>query len=252
MDQLLDRVALVEDPSAAVDLVDLGQGITAVTPDGDVFAPGFVRGGSASAPSLIEIQAAVDETQDKVQDAVRRGEQAKFALATATERVAAANDAVEAALERLHESDARMAGVAERLGRLADAVRAARGEAERIEAAIAGAATALGRDRGEYLALSQRLAEARAEPGEREPSHEERGPPRARCHAGPRRRDRATPDATHPRGTGPRHVGAGRVPGGPLSLSSQPASGPRRRERRSARPRWRTPVHSGATYAVQG
>src|SRR5664280_2364046 len=66
--------------------------------------------------SLIEIQAAVDETRDKAQEAVRRGEQAKFALAATSERVAIANDSVEAALERLHESDARMAAVAERLG----------------------------------------------------------------------------------------------------------------------------------------
>ena len=174
VEQLLDRIALVEDSSTAVDLVDLGQGITAVTPDGDVFAPGFVRGGSASAPSLIEIQAAVDETQDKIQDAVRRGEQARFALATATERVAAANDAVEAALERLHESDARMAAVAERLGQLGGTVRAGRGESERIERAIAAAETALDSDRGEYLALSERLDDAGAEPGEQDPSVDER------------------------------------------------------------------------------
>jgi len=174
IEQLLDRVALVEDPAAAVDLVDLGQGITAVTPEGDVFAPGFVRGGSASAPSLIEIQAAVDETKEKVQDAVRRGEQAKFALATATERVVAANDAVEAALERLHESDARMAAVAERLGLLGSTVRAGRGESERIERAIAAAESALGTDRVEYRALRERLDDASAEPGDQEPSGDER------------------------------------------------------------------------------
>jgi len=174
IEQLLDRVALVEDPSTAVDLVDLGQGITAVTPDGDVFAPGFVRGGSASAPSLIEVQAAVDETQDKIQDAARRGERAKFALATATERVVLANDAVEAALERLHESDARMAALAERLGLLGGTVRAGRGESERIERAIAAAETALGSDRAEYLALRERLDDASADPGEEEPSGDER------------------------------------------------------------------------------
>jgi len=174
VEQLLDRVALVEDPSTAVDLVALGQGITAVTPDGDVFAPGFVRGGSASAPSLIEIQAAVDETQDKVQEAVRRSEQARFALATTTQRVAMANESVEAALERLHESDARMAAVAERLGQLGGMVRAGRGEAERIERAIAAAETALGSDRAEHLALSERLEAASAQPGEQEPSNDER------------------------------------------------------------------------------
>jgi len=174
VEQLLDRVALVRDPSTAMDLVAEGQGITAVTPDGDVFAPGFVRGGSTSAPSLIEIQAAVDETRDKVQEAVRRGEQAKFALSAATRRAALAKDSVEAAMEALHESDARMAAVAERLGQLGGTVRAGRGEAERIERAIAAAESALGGDREEHLALSERLEAASAQPGEDEPSNDER------------------------------------------------------------------------------
>jgi chromosome segregation protein len=174
VEQLLDRIALVEDPSTAVDLVNRGQRITAVTPDGDVFAPGFVRGGSASVPSLIEVQAAVDETQVKVQDAVRRGEQAKLALGTATDRVAVAKHAVEVALERLHESDARMAAVAERLGHLGSTVRAGRGESERIDRAIAAAEAGLGTDRVEHLALSERLDDASAEPGEQDPSNDER------------------------------------------------------------------------------
>ncbi len=174
VEQLLDRVALVQDSSTAADLVALGQGVTAVTPGGDVFAPGFVRGGSASVPSLIEIQAAVDQTRDKVAEAVRRGEQARFALAAATQAVATARDSVAAALERLHESDARMAAVAERLGQLGGTVRAGRGEAERIEAAIAAAESALTSDRAEHLALRERLEAASAQPGEQEPSNEER------------------------------------------------------------------------------
>jgi chromosome segregation protein len=174
VEQLLDRIALAPDPSTAVDLVNRGQRITAVTPDGDVFAPGFVRGGSASVPSLIEVQAAVDETQVKVQDAVRRGEHAKLALGTATDRAAVAKDAVEATLERLHESDARMAAVAEQLGQLGSTVRAGRGESERIERAIAAAEAGLGNDRVEHLALSERLDDASTEPGEQDPSNDER------------------------------------------------------------------------------
>jgi chromosome segregation protein len=174
VEQLLDRVALVPDSSTAADLVALGQGVTAVTPCGDVFAPGSVRGGSASAPSLIEIQAAVEQTRDKLAEAVRRGEQARFALASANQAVATAGDWVAAALERLHDSDARMAAVAERLGQLGGTVRAGRGEAERIERAIAAAESALSSDRAEYLALSERLEAASARPGEQEPSNEQR------------------------------------------------------------------------------
>ena len=174
VEQLLDRVALARDPSVAVDLVNRGQGITAVTPDGDVYAPGYVRGGSASVPSLIETQAAVDETRGKLEDAVRRGEQAKIALQIAVDRVATAKDSVAVALERLHESDARLAAVAERLGQLAGSVRAARSESERIERAIAVAESALDSDRADHLALSERFEAASAEPGEQDPSNDER------------------------------------------------------------------------------
>ena len=139
-----------------------------------MFAPGVVRGGSASAPSLIEVQAAVDETRQTPRRRRRRGEQARFALAAAQERLRVAADAVERALERLHESDARMAAVAERLGQLGSAVRAARGEAERTEQAVHTAERALVSDREELAALQQRLDDASAEPGEEEPSTDER------------------------------------------------------------------------------
>ena len=175
VEQLLDRVALVPDAAQAAALVAAGEGVTAVTADGDVFAPGFVRGGSAHAPSLIEIQSAVDETRDRVADATRRGEQARFALAEAAEKHRVANEDVEGALESLHESDARMAAVAERLGQLGATVRSARAEAERTERAIADAQRALETDRAELTALSERLDEASAEPTQAdEPTTEER------------------------------------------------------------------------------
>jgi len=174
VEQLLDRIALARDPSIAMDLVNRGQGITAVTPDGDIYAQGYVRGGSASVPSLIETQAAVDETRGMVDDAARRGEQAKIALSTATAGVASAKGTVAVALERLHESDARLAAVAERLGQLSASVRAARSESERIERAIAAAETSLGSDRGDHLALTERLEAASADPGEQDPSNDER------------------------------------------------------------------------------
>jgi chromosome segregation protein len=175
VEQLLDRVALVADPALAAALVASGQGITAVTTDGDVFAPGFVRGGSSHAPSLIEIQSAVDETRDRIADATRRGEQAKFALTAALEQHRAANDDVEAALEALHDSDAKMAAVAERLGHLGAAVRSAKAEAERTERAIADATAALESDKAELAGLTERLDEASAEPTDvEEPATDER------------------------------------------------------------------------------
>jgi chromosome segregation protein len=252
VEQLLDRVALVEDPSTAADLVALRQGITAVTSDGDVFAPGFVRGGSASAPSLIEIQGAVDETRDKVQEAVHRREQARFALATATERRRLAKDGVAAALESLHKSDARMAAVAERLGQLGGTVRAGRAEAERIERAIAAAENALGSDRAEHRALSQRLEDASAEPGEQEPSNDERDAlERSTTQARAAETElRLTLRTTEERA---RAMGsrAGSLEAAARSELAARARAAARRERRKREATVADAVRSGAAYAVE-
>lgn len=175
VEQLLEMVALVPDAEQAAALAARGDGITAVTAEGDVFAPGWVRGGSSAAPSLIEIQSAVDETRERVAEATRRGEQARFALASSQEKAREAAERVEEALERLHESDARMAAVAERLGELGASVRSAKAEAQRTEKAIADATAALEADRAELASLTERLEEASAQPEESaEPSTAER------------------------------------------------------------------------------
>ena len=174
--RLLERVALVADPEAAAALVRQGNGIIAVTRDGDVLGPGWARGGSSAAPSLLEIHAAVDETRDRVLDATRRAEQYRFSLATVTEQVRDANDAVEVALERLHDCDARMSAVAERLGALGMAVRNARAEAARTEEVIATAEAAVECDRDEHAGLDERLdaAGAQSDEGAQDASPEER------------------------------------------------------------------------------
>jgi len=176
IEQILDRVALVADPDAAAALVRRGEGITAVTADGDVMASGWVRGGSSVAPSLIEIQAAVEETRDRVADATGRVEQARFSLATVQARVRDANDAVEVALDRLHHSDATMSAVAEKLGALGVAVRNARAEAGRTEKAIATAGAAVESNRSEHAGLAERLeaANAGSEEGKEDASPVER------------------------------------------------------------------------------
>jgi chromosome segregation protein len=134
-----------------------------------------VRGGSSSAPSLIEIQSAVDETRERLADATRRGEQARFALAAAQEKAREVGERVEQALEALHESDARMSAVAEKLGQLGATVRSAKAEADRTEKAIAAATANLDKDREELAALEERLDQAQAQPEEaEEPTTDER------------------------------------------------------------------------------
>ena len=68
--RLLFKVAVVSDLSAARDLVTQLPDVVAVTRDGDLFGAHFAAGGSHSVPSLIEVQAAVDEATDALQRAV--------------------------------------------------------------------------------------------------------------------------------------------------------------------------------------
>ncbi|GGB86001.1 chromosome partitioning protein Smc [Knoellia flava TL1] len=175
VDQLLDLVALVPSAEHALALVARGDGITAVTEDGDVYAPGWVRGGSSSGQSLLEIQSALEDAQAAAAAATTRGEQTRFALVAEREKAAAVTQRVEAALEALHDSDARMAAVAEQLGGLQSTIRSSRSEVERTERTIADAEAALEADRAELATLSARLDEASAEPTEsEEPSTDER------------------------------------------------------------------------------
>jgi chromosome segregation protein len=170
LDHTLDRVAAVADLDAAGALVRSYPTVTAVTADGDVLGAGQATGGSPSAPSLLEVQAAVDEAEHEAGSAGRRVEQARFALSGARDRLESAREAVQATLDRLHDSDARLAAVAERLGQLGATVRAAHAEAERTRRGLAAAQESLAADAQALDELDQRLAAAQEEPGEHEPT----------------------------------------------------------------------------------
>jgi chromosome segregation protein len=175
LDRLLDRTAVVSDLEAARRLVADAHDVTAVTFAGDVVTDGLVQGGSASSPSLLEVQAAVDEAAEKVVEATHRGEQADADLAEARARRAEAAGRVEQALGRLRESDTRLAAVTGQLGQLGATARAARAEADRLRSSLAAKEAALGGDRLQLEELEERLFAAESDPQEtEEPSTEER------------------------------------------------------------------------------
>jgi chromosome segregation protein len=174
LDRLLDRVAVVSDLDAAADLVARHPGLTAVSLAADVVSAGLVQGGSAAGPSLIEVQAAVDEAQDRAADAGRRLEQVRFALQSATGRRDELAERVEETLERLHDSDARLAAVAEQLGQLGSTARAARAEAERQRTTLTRKQETVAEDREALTELAERLEGAQQTPTDEEPSTDER------------------------------------------------------------------------------
>jgi chromosome segregation protein len=120
-------------------------------------------GGSGDAPSLIELQSAVDDAATALEEVQHSLERTRFELAAALDAQRQATQTAEAALSRLHESDAQLAAVAEQLGLLGQAARAATAEADRLTAAEQAALEALAADEATLGELEQRLAVAESE-----------------------------------------------------------------------------------------
>ncbi|HLS25452.1 MAG TPA: chromosome segregation protein SMC [Beutenbergiaceae bacterium] len=165
LESLLAEVVVVQDLEEARRLV-AEHDLTAVTIDGDVVARTHVRGGSSGGPSVLELHAAREEADQKLQDATARAEQARFALGPAREQVKSAQQDVDATLAALHESDAQLAAVAEKLGHFQSVMRAAAGESERAQRAIEEAEATRETVAAELAELADRLERAQAEPDE--------------------------------------------------------------------------------------
>jgi chromosome segregation protein len=166
VENVLDQVAVVADLEAARQLVGAHPAVRAVTSGGDVLGAGWAAGGSASAPSAIEVQAAVDEAQQKADEASARHERLHAALAEATLRADALRHDVDTALHALNESDARLSAVAEQLAELGQAARSATAEAARLEQARSDAEQARDRDLAGLTELEERLHLAETQPNE--------------------------------------------------------------------------------------
>jgi chromosome segregation protein len=165
---LLTSVVVVEDLARARALVSERPDLVAVTRAGDLLGAVRATGGSAGAPSSLELQAALDEARAAAAEATAAGERARFALAGAHSQEQEATARYEATLERLHESDAALAAVAEQLGHLGQVARAARAEAERATAALTAATDRREADQVGLTELADRLARAEADPTESE------------------------------------------------------------------------------------
>jgi chromosome segregation protein len=164
--RLLFKVAVVDDLAAGRRVVAELPDLTAVTRDGELLGTHFVAGGSSAQPSLIEVQAAVDEAADQLTEATHACERLAFDLTRLEEERAHAQRRVDVALAKLHESDATLAAVAEELGQLGSLARSAKAEADRVTAAIAAAEEARARDLAGLAELEQRLASAADAPDE--------------------------------------------------------------------------------------
>ncbi|WPO71108.1 chromosome segregation protein SMC [Streptomyces sp. KN37] len=153
----------------AEDFVYAHPDLTAVTAEGDLLGAHFAQGGSAGAPSLLEVQASVDEAAAELSELASRCEELAGRQHMAEERRKECAALVEELGERRRDADREKSSVAQQLGRLAGQARGASGEAERSAAAAAKAQEALERAVEEAEELAERLAVAEETPAEEEP-----------------------------------------------------------------------------------
>ncbi|MEU7213442.1 chromosome segregation protein SMC [Streptomyces sp. NPDC044989] len=167
--RLLRGIVVVATLEDAEDLVYARPGLTAVTAEGDLLGAHFAQGGSAGAPSLLEVQASVDQAAAELEELGVRCEELAGAQETAVARRRECAALVEELGERRRAADREKSSVAQQLGRLAGQARGAAGEAERSAAAAARAQEALDKALMEVEELAERLAVAEEMPVEEEP-----------------------------------------------------------------------------------
>ena len=160
----LGGIAVVDDLSAGRALVAAHPQVIAVTKRGDVLGSRTASGGAGDAPSVLQLQAALDDARAKREAAAADVEKTSFAIRAAEDAELQARSRHDVALERLNESDARMAAVAEQLGQLGGKARAAKAEAERATAQIDEALARMETDQADLTSLTERLRAAQAEP----------------------------------------------------------------------------------------
>ncbi|MFJ9357245.1 AAA family ATPase [Streptomyces mirabilis] len=167
--RLLSGIVVVGTLEDAEDLVYARPELTAVTAEGDLLGAHFAHGGSAGAPSLLEVQASVDEAAAELEELAVRCDELGAAQHRAAEERGERAALVEELGERRRAAEREKSSVAQQLGRLAGQARGAAGEAERSTAAAARAQEALDRAVEEAEELAERLAVAEEMPVEEEP-----------------------------------------------------------------------------------
>jgi chromosome segregation protein len=172
--EALDRLAVVDDLSAARELVRRHPEVRAVTADGDLLGARWAVGGTGRGQSVIEVQAAVDEATEKLGAARTAAEQASAALAGARAEQQARRDEVSQAKDALNDAKVRQARSTERLSRLRQAGKSAAAEVFRAREQRSTVEQSREAALSRLAELEERLAGARSEAVEDEPDTAER------------------------------------------------------------------------------
>jgi chromosome segregation protein len=162
--RLLFKVAVVDNLDRARDLIEHAPDVTAATRDGDLLGKYFVSGGSSASQSLIEVQAAIGQTEEDLTTAQHALDRLRFEAESRSVARDTAQRHVDDAMAKLHESDATMSAIASDLGSFGSQHRAAKEEAERLKAGIVAAEEARDTDLSGLADLEGRLERAESVP----------------------------------------------------------------------------------------
>lgn len=179
---LLNNVIVVERTADAIAVLAQSPELTAVTRDGTLLTSALVVGGSDAKPSLIEVQAAVEQAENELATAQHEVEQVRFALNQITDRVQTAREREQQVLGRLHQSDAQLAALADQLAQYRQVSAAAFHEAERLAEAMTQAQGTRDRDLTALAELEARLRAVNDDDEILEPDPRERDELAAAAH----------------------------------------------------------------------
>ncbi|PRX48349.1 condensin subunit Smc [Prauserella shujinwangii] len=174
VERALERVAVVGDLDTARGLVAAHPDVSAVTTDGDVLGSHWAVGGSARDESVIEVQAAVDEAQDRLAAAERALERAAAELEGARAEQQDRREEVSRAKEALNEAKVRKARSSERLSSLEQAARSAKAEVERLYTQRSKVEQHREEVHSQLNELEERLATVAEQPVDEDPDTTER------------------------------------------------------------------------------
>ncbi|RDI69455.1 condensin subunit Smc [Nocardia pseudobrasiliensis] len=166
IEALAHGIAVVDDLTAAAEVLSAQPALKVVTRDGDLTGTGWLLGGSYRAPSQLEIQADIDSAKAELESWQRQAEELEAALSGALAEQTVRKEAADQALLALHESDQALVSIYDRLGRLGDSARTAQKECERLLAQRADAETGRDENLTKLAELEDRLRHAESEQSE--------------------------------------------------------------------------------------
>ncbi|SFB11617.1 condensin subunit Smc [Amycolatopsis marina] len=174
VERALERVVIVDTLERAQDLVLAYPELCTVTQDGDVYGAHWAVGGSARSESVIEVQAAVDEAQDRMLAAERMLERTAAELEGAHAEQQDRRDEVGQAKEALSEAKVRRARSSERLSRMQQAVRSAEADVERLRNQRGKVEQSREQALAQLVELEERLTAVAEQPVDEDPDTSER------------------------------------------------------------------------------